>query len=68
MGEGGELCNMLKKRRRGEAIPDKDIAHELADIQIYLDLLAQRLGINLEAAVIEKFNIVSAKRGSDIRL
>ncbi len=42
--------------------------HKLADAVTYLDLLAARMGIDLEQAVQEKFNIVSAKIGSEIRL
>jgi len=60
-GETGELCNMLKKLRRGEKVDKKDIAYELADVIVYADLLASKLYINLEEAVIEKFNIVSKR-------
>jgi NTP pyrophosphatase (non-canonical NTP hydrolase) len=67
-GEVGELCNKLKKRRRGETIADAEIAEELADVVLYLDLLATRIGINLESAVRNKFNAVSDRKGSDIRL
>lgn len=41
---------------------------ELADHIIYADLLAARLGVNLEAAVVRKFNAVSTMRKSSIRL
>lgn len=67
-GEVGEACNLIKKRRRGEEIPTEAIAEELADVVMYLDLLAARLGIDLEAAVRAKFNVVSDRRGSGIRL
>lgn len=67
-GELGKACNLLKKRMRGEVIPVIDIADELADTVIYLDLLAARLDINLGEAVIRKFNIVSDQRGSKIKL
>ncbi len=40
------------------------LGHELADVVIYLDLLAARLDIDLGAAVIEKFNMTSEKVGS----
>lgn len=46
----------------------KKIGHELADTVCYLDLLAARFGIDLGEAVREKFNIVSKRRGSEIRL
>jgi NTP pyrophosphatase (non-canonical NTP hydrolase) len=67
-GELGEACNLLKKRLRGEAIQDEAIGDELADTVIYLDLLAARLGIDLGEAVIRKFDVVSGRRGSPIRL
>lgn len=76
-GEVGEACNALKKLRRVEdgiaQVSDEGrlldsrakaiavIAEELADTMLYLDLVAQRLGIDLEAATIAKFNSVSAK-------
>lgn len=63
-GELGELCNKLKKRERGEFIPLPEIAHELADVLIYLDLLAEKLGVDLAGAVKEKFNIVSDRVNS----
>lgn len=67
-GEVGELCNLLKKRRRREEIPDQDIADEMADVFLYLDLLATRCRINLPAAIIDKFNEVSVRVGSGERL
>lgn len=79
-GEIGEACNLIKKLRRlddADAELDTElrraclrgeIAKELADAVIYADLLAERLGIDLGAAVREKFNLVSERRGSSIRL
>lgn len=67
-GEVGELCNLLKKLRRGEKIKTKDMAHELADVITYADLLASRLDIDLGEAVREKFNIVSKRWGSKFKL
>lgn len=61
-GEMGEACNMLKKLRRGEAVPLDDIGKEFADVVIYLDLAAARLGIDLGRAVAAKFNEVSDRR------
>jgi NTP pyrophosphatase (non-canonical NTP hydrolase) len=68
VGEVGEAANLIKKVRRGEAIPLQLIADELADVQTYLDLLAAKLGIDLGAATFRKFNVVSERVGSDIRL
>ena len=51
VGEIGELAGLIKHTRRGETVPKGSIANELADIQIYLDLLAFRLGVELELAV-----------------
>lgn len=76
-GEVGEVCNELKKLRRGDYGPSEAeddpavraiIAAELADVFCYLDLTAARLGIDLGAAIVEKFNAVSERRGSDIKL
>lgn len=65
-GEVGELCNLIKKLKRGENVPKEELAKEIADVQIYLDLLAARLGVELDNATIEKFNQVSVKRGSTV--
>jgi NTP pyrophosphatase (non-canonical NTP hydrolase) len=63
-GEVGELCNFLKKIARGDKIPKKRLKHEIGDIMTYLSLLSDDLDIDLEDAVIEKFNIVSKRWGS----
>lgn len=65
-GEVGEVCNLTKKMLRGEDINLDDLAEEISDVVIYADLLAARLGIDLEEAIIKKFNKVSTKRGSNI--
>lgn len=79
-GEAGEICNAIKKLRRLEDGNNtaKDpqtreeavqaIADEIADTIIYADLLATRLGINLDAAIVKKFNEVSKRMKSDIKL
>jgi NTP pyrophosphatase (non-canonical NTP hydrolase) len=73
-GETGELCNFIKKARRTlptdpslEDLKDK-MAHELADIVTYADLIAGKLGVDLGEAVREKFNIVSKRRNSPVTL
>lgn len=63
-GEVGEACNLIKKQFRGDEISTKEIADELADVLVYLDLLAARLDIDLVEALISKFNEVSARRDS----
>jgi NTP pyrophosphatase (non-canonical NTP hydrolase) len=67
-GEVGEACNFIKKRRRGEEVATNDIGKELADAVIYLDLLAWNLGLDLGKAVTDKFNEVSERRGTTIRI
>lgn len=79
-GECGEACNEIKKLRRLDgADADADtaenrhwlkvnIAHELADLVIYADLLAARLDIDLGEAIKFKFNEVSDKRSSTVKL
>jgi len=58
-GEVGEICNLIKKEWRGTLVDDpqrlrREMADELADIRIYLQLLALCLGVNLDTAVIQK--------------
>lgn len=79
-GEAGEVCNAVKKLRRlaDGTNTAKDpqttvevveaIANELADTVIYADLLAARLHINLDHAVVRKFNEVSERMNSSILL
>lgn len=65
----GEYANFRKKFERGDITHQEFMAHawrELADVQIYLDLLAARLGIDLDAAVAGKFNEVSDRIGVGI--
>lgn len=72
-GELGELANLCKKIRRGDFTENdegvlEEVGKEIADVQIYLDILAFRCGIDLGAAVVGKFNEVSERVGSTIRL
>jgi len=82
VGEIGEFANIRKKYERGD-LTDEEYAllaaKELADVQIYLDLLASRAldrpsgevhpdGIDLGAATEEKFNEVSRRVGSTVQL
>ncbi len=63
-GEVGELANLLKKVRRGDVLMTSarsDIADELADVAIYLDLLAYHCGVDLSRAIVEKFNRTSVR-------
>ena len=70
-GEMGEAANLLKKMKRGDFTLDQireDVGRELADVAIYLDLLADHLGIDLGAVTRSKFNEVSERIGSLVRL
>lgn len=68
-GECGEALDAIKKINRVDSniLGNKksreelmnDLANELADIIIYADLLAARAGIDLDTAIISKFNEVS---------
>ena len=66
-GEVGELCNLIKKRRRGDAIDDREVEDEIADVVAYIDLLCTSLGSSLSDVVVRKFNIVSDRVGSRVR-
>jgi NTP pyrophosphatase (non-canonical NTP hydrolase) len=73
VGELGEAANVLKKLNRiRDGIPGNretpeelqaQLAEEFADTYCYLDLMAQACGIDLEQAVIDKFNAVSERIG-----
>ncbi len=73
-GECGEACNLVKKMRRQhpyDAPPEEltsMLADEIADLVIYADLLASRMRIDLGAAIARKFNVVSDRVGSHVRL
>ena len=61
----------MKKVERGDLTLDdarEAIGKELADVQVYLDLLALKVGVDLGRATMDKFNEVSVRVGSDIRV
>lgn len=73
-GEVGEACNIIKKMERkrfglktSEATVD-DLREELADVIICVDLIAMKLGIDLDKAVMDKFNKTSEKYGLETRM
>lgn len=71
LGELGEYANLRKKYDRGD-VDDSAFkagaAKELADVVTYLDILALQLGIDLGQATMDKFNEVSQRVGSNVRL
>lgn len=67
VGKCGQAMNAVKKLNRGDG-DVKAVGKELADLTIYSDLLAARLKLDLGDEVIEKFNEVSEKRNSPVRL
>ncbi|MFK7920659.1 MAG: hypothetical protein AB8H47_01820 [Bacteroidia bacterium] len=67
-GKTGDACNLIARMRRGDKVDVKDVGRELADIVIYADLLASRLGLDLEKCLVQKFNETSARKGSEVLL
>ena len=77
-GEVGELCNVIKKRNRvrdhmqqratNEGTLQHNLKMEIGDVFIYLDLLARRVGLNLEDCVRDTFNRISEREGFPERL
>lgn len=73
MGELGEAANVVKKLNRyrdgingnkeAEDALREHLARELADTFIYLDLMCQALGIDLESAVTRTFDAKSRSIG-----
>jgi NTP pyrophosphatase (non-canonical NTP hydrolase) len=78
MGELGEAANIAKKLNRErdglagntQSADDlrKELADEIADVAIYLDILAASEGIDLASAIASKFNRTSEKVGFPERL
>lgn len=68
-GEAGEVAEAIKKFLRaergikGSTATREDIAAEMGDLLVSLDLLADSLGIDLGRAVRSKFNATSEKYG-----
>lgn len=73
-GEVGEACNIIKKLERerlgivGSRAHVSDLAAELADVLICVDLIAMQFDIDMDVAVTRKFNATSAKVGMQTRL
>lgn len=63
-GECGELANMIKKRWRDNVDLSEEIKDEIADVRIYLELLAKCFDIEgekLDARVEQKLAKVAEK-------
>lgn len=70
-GELGEAANLIKKIERGDFTLEEAreaLGKEFADIQTYLDILAMRAGVDLGDATVAKFNEVSVRVGSTVRI
>lgn len=77
-GEVGEACDVIKKLNRvrdglpgnqvSEATLHAQLPAELADVFLYLDLLAQAANIDLPDAIRDKFNAVSERNNFPDRL
>jgi NTP pyrophosphatase (non-canonical NTP hydrolase) len=73
-GEAGEAANVCKKLMRVQDgligkldPPEADLIRmleeEIADVFLYLDLLATKARIDLPEAIVRKFNAVSLRQG-----
>jgi NTP pyrophosphatase (non-canonical NTP hydrolase) len=71
-GEAGEVCNLTKKmardNTRNRKNDMKELGKEIADVVCYASLLASAVGLDLEDVTIDKFNEVSQRKNSKIRL
>ncbi len=73
-GECGEALNIIKKLERerlgirGSRASRTELAEELADVIICVDLICMAEGIDLGRAVHDKFNLTSAKVGLITRI
>lgn len=69
-GEVGELANMIKKRWRDSADLTEEIRDEIADIRVYLELLAKCFdveGEKLDERVKQKLTKVAEKHKARLR-
>lgn len=73
-GETGEACNVIKKLDRerlglkGSRATKGQLAEELADIIICVDLIAMDYDIDMHEAVQDKFNKTSRERDLPVQL
>lgn len=70
-GEVGEAANIVKKIFRGDVSLNQAreaLGKEFADILTYLSITAEKAGIDLSQVTIDKFNEVSERVGSDVKL
>lgn len=70
-GEVGELCGWRKEFLRGNITEEefrKEAAKGLADIVAYCDLIGMQIGIDLGTVVRDKFNEVSERVESSVKL
>jgi NTP pyrophosphatase (non-canonical NTP hydrolase) len=70
-GEAGELLELLQWLTQEESrnLPEdarQAVAHEIADIQIYLAAISDRLGIDIGPAVAEKMQLNAEKYPADL--
>lgn len=70
-GEAGELLELFQWLTQDESrnLPDdakQAVAFEIADIQIYLAAISDRLGINIGPAVAEKMKLNAEKYPADL--
>jgi NTP pyrophosphatase (non-canonical NTP hydrolase) len=70
-GEAGELLELFQWLTQEESrnLPDdarQAVAHEIADIQIYLAAISDRLGIDIGPAVAEKMKLNAEKYPPDL--
>lgn len=73
-GEVGEAQNVIKKLERerigirGSRATKEQLAEELADVIICVDLIAMDENIDLRSALVSKFNATSEKYGLSVRM
>lgn len=61
-GECGELLNKLKKIKRGDfPLNREEIAEEVTDVLTYTFLLLSELGIDVENAIMKKYEKVNQR-------
>jgi len=71
IAHAGAAANLIKKVERGDVALEEardQLAEEYADIATYLDIIALNSGVDLGAAVMAKFNKISVRAKSRVRI
>ena len=71
IAHAGAAANLIKKIERGDVALEEardQLGEEYADIATYLSIISLNSGVDLGAAIVAKFNKISVRAGSRVRI